>query len=170
MQLDRFHQLVADGGDRVERGHGLLEDHGDLAAPYGPHLRAVALVAGEVLSVEDHLAPADEAGRALQELHHGQLAGGLAAARLAHDADDLVLEQLVGEAVHGVDDAYGRAELHPQVAYIEERRLVLGAHHIVPRRRGSRTSRSPSPTMLKAKTNSMMQTPGATDMMGFVSR
>ncbi len=124
----------------------------------------------EVLALEDHLAPADEAGWTLQELHDRQLAGRLAAARLTHDADDLVLEQLVGEAVHRVDDADGRAELHAQVADIKERRACSGALTSSPASRGSSTSRSPSPTMLKAKTTSMMQTPGAIDIMGLVSR
>ena len=30
MQLDRLDDLVADGVDRAERGHRLLENHGDL--------------------------------------------------------------------------------------------------------------------------------------------
>ena len=35
---DRLHQLVADGVERIERGHRLLEDHGDLPATDGVEL------------------------------------------------------------------------------------------------------------------------------------
>ena len=38
MQRDRFDDLVADGVDGVERGHRLLEDHGDVFAADGAHL------------------------------------------------------------------------------------------------------------------------------------
>ena len=34
---DRFGDLRADAHDRVQRGHGLLEDHGDVAAAAAAH-------------------------------------------------------------------------------------------------------------------------------------
>jgi len=36
---ERFHDLQSDGEHRIERGHGLLEDHGDVAAAQLAHLR-----------------------------------------------------------------------------------------------------------------------------------
>ena len=39
VELQRLHQLVADGVDRVERGHRVLKDHRDVVAPDPPHLR-----------------------------------------------------------------------------------------------------------------------------------
>ena len=41
VQQQRFEHLVADGVDRVERGHRLLKDHGDAVAADGPDLVAV---------------------------------------------------------------------------------------------------------------------------------
>ena len=37
VQDDGFHNLVADGEDRVEAGERLLEDHGDVVAAHVPH-------------------------------------------------------------------------------------------------------------------------------------
>lgn len=38
MDLIGLRDLVADGEDRIERSHRLLEDHRDLIAPDFPHL------------------------------------------------------------------------------------------------------------------------------------
>ena len=46
VEQDRLDDLVADGEDRVERGHRLLEDHRDLVAADLPHLGGRAASAG----------------------------------------------------------------------------------------------------------------------------
>ncbi len=38
MDLERLGDLVADALDRVERGHRILEDHGDLGSPEATQL------------------------------------------------------------------------------------------------------------------------------------
>ena len=43
VQPDRFDDLVAKSMYRAERSHGLLENHGDFAAPDRPYLRSVGL-------------------------------------------------------------------------------------------------------------------------------
>ena len=48
VQQDRLHDLVADGVDRAERGHRLLEHHGDLVAADLPHLAALGLERSEI--------------------------------------------------------------------------------------------------------------------------
>ncbi len=48
---DRLHDLRADGEDRVERGHRLLEDHADVAAANRLHL---------ALGQADEVAPRNE--------------------------------------------------------------------------------------------------------------
>ena len=61
MQVDRLGDLQADRQRRIERGHRLLEDHGDLVAADGADAGVVELQ--EVLAVEEHLAALDAAGR-----------------------------------------------------------------------------------------------------------
>ena len=38
MQLQRFGDLGADGQHRIQRGHRVLENHGDFRAAHQPHL------------------------------------------------------------------------------------------------------------------------------------
>ncbi len=73
MQPDRLADLVADGEDRVERGHRLLEDHCDLGAADVAHRRTVG--AGEVepravAAREINAARGDPTATMLDESHH----------------------------------------------------------------------------------------------------
>ena len=43
VQVDGFQQLVADGIERIERGHGFLKDHGDLIAADAAHSAATRM-------------------------------------------------------------------------------------------------------------------------------
>ena len=79
----------------------------------------------------------------------------LAAARLADQTQDLVLAHAQVHAVERLDHAAQTAKLEPQVADLEQ---IVGGHQrfIL----GSSTSRSPSPTKLKASTRAKMARPG----------
>ena len=48
VEPQRLGDLLADRMDRRERGHGLLEDHGDLAAPHRPHGLALRIERGQI--------------------------------------------------------------------------------------------------------------------------
>jgi hypothetical protein len=116
----RLGDLVADGVDGVQRGHRLLEDHPDLAAPDRPHLALGQ--AGEVAAAEQDVPAGDLARRRRQEPHDGERGHRLARSALAHDG-----ERLAGKDVeaHAVDRAHlGAAaedEGRLQVADGEER-------------------------------------------------
>ena len=101
MQGDDLVDLVADAEDRVERRHGLLEDHRDHVAAQVLHVVAVDLgdVVGLVAEVQADLAGDDLALRTLQKLHERERRDRLAAAGLAHDAHDLPLRDLEAHAV-----------------------------------------------------------------------
>src|SRR5205823_4080249 len=79
----RLGDVTADAYDRVQRGHRVLQHHGDLAAHepatllgrHGPH----------VTSLEQHVATGD--GGAGQEVHDRTGQDRLARARLADDAE-----------------------------------------------------------------------------------
>ncbi len=57
VHADRFADLVADGEQRIERGHRVLQDHGDALAAHAAHFR-LRLVE-KVLAFEHHAATDD---------------------------------------------------------------------------------------------------------------
>ena len=80
----RFFDLVADGEDRIERGHRFLKDQRDLRAADALHL-ALAERA-EIASLEDDRAGGDPSGR-LHEPHDRERRQRFAAARFADQAE-----------------------------------------------------------------------------------
>ena len=87
MRADRLHDLLADGEHRVERGHRLLEHHGDAGPANALHARIREC--GQHLAGEAHLAGGDARGRLRQQAHDGQRGDALAAAGFPDDAEDL---------------------------------------------------------------------------------
>src|ERR1700754_2818089 len=77
MAQNDLHDLVADGEARIERGHRLLEDHGEPVAP-----EITQGVVGDIEKVEAVEADsAGDLGRTLrQEAHDGERGDALAAA------------------------------------------------------------------------------------------
>ncbi|MNG30200.1 hypothetical protein D3C84_1157730 [compost metagenome] len=81
MQAEHLHQLIPDRLHRVERRHGLLEDHGDAVAAHPVHL--IRRQGEQLLPLK-----ADGAGHHLtvgpgQQPHDGERGDALAAAGLA---------------------------------------------------------------------------------------
>jgi hypothetical protein len=83
MHAERLADLVADREQRIERGHRVLQDHGDALAAHAAHL-GIRLVE-QVLALEHH-PPADDARRRRQQAQDGQRKRALARARFADDA------------------------------------------------------------------------------------
>src|SRR5437016_3543220 len=67
MQLERLGDLPADGEDRIQARHRVLEDHRDVVAADAPDLVVVHLQ--DVLTVEDDRALDDAAGGLRNETH-----------------------------------------------------------------------------------------------------
>jgi hypothetical protein len=84
--------LVAAGEHRVQRGHRLLEHHGDRLAADGPHLGAGE--GQQVAAPEPDMAADDAPGRCLDQSQDGRGGHALAAARLAHDGQRLARRHL----------------------------------------------------------------------------
>ena len=85
----------------IERGHRVLEDHGDLAAADVFHLALAELQ--EITPAVERLAAGDLAGRdgdQAQDRHHGD---GFSAAALADDRQGFALVEVEGNAVDGID-------------------------------------------------------------------
>src|SRR5918992_1564053 len=164
VRLERLADLSADGQDRVQRGHRVLEDHCDLPATDLPQLRVVELQ--QVLPAE-HGGPARHAPVASEDPEQRERGHALAAARLADDAECLTWGDVEGDAVDRVDQAAPRPELDVEILDRQER---LARHQPRPRSLGSSASRSPSPIRLKPSTEITIATPGMSARKGAVCR
>lgn len=103
MEENGFEDLVADGVDGVEAGHGFLEDHGDFVAADGAHCFFV--VVEEVLALEVDGAAVVSAGGRGDELECAHGGDGFAAAGFANDGEGLLGVDGHVDFVDGVDDA-----------------------------------------------------------------
>ena len=124
---DRLDDLVADGEHRVQRGHRLLEDHRDVPAAH-PHqllLREPQQVArrrvGPGVEPEQDLPVAAFGQVRRQQADHRQGGDGLAAARLADEAEGLARIDMEARAVHRAHRLAVGAEPGVQVPHLEQR-------------------------------------------------
>ena len=109
--------LPADGHDRVERGHRLLEDHGDLVAADRPH--GVLVERDEVDAVEAHRSADDPSGRVGDEAQDRQGRDALAAAGFADDRQRLAAPERKRDAVDGLHQPAARVEVGLQVVDLQ---------------------------------------------------
>ena len=130
VELDRLHDLVADGVHRVQAGHRLLEDHRDLAAADAPvgtavrvHLRQVHLAV--VLAAEPQAA-ADGGGGGRHQPHDAERGHGLAAAALADQPQGAVAPHRQVDAVHRAHGAAVGMKPGLQVADLEQWSVSAG--------------------------------------------
>ena len=75
MKPERFGDLVANRIDRIERGHRLLKDHGDVATAYGPQAGIIGCREIDFLTVtvgKGHGAADDPATDMLDQIHDRQ--------------------------------------------------------------------------------------------------
>jgi hypothetical protein len=119
--LVQAHDLAELGADRqpgIERGHGVLQDHGDLLAPHAPHLRGRLLE--QVLTVEQHPAADDASGRLGDQPHQRQAGDRLTGARFADEGQRLAGVQGEAHAVHGLRDAAAGEEVGLEVVDLQQ--------------------------------------------------
>src|SRR5690606_27307215 len=105
----------------------------------------------------------DAAGRLGQQPHDRQAGHRLARARFADDGQRFAARQVEGDAVHRLRHAVAAVEPGLQAIYRQDDVSLGGAHvYSSLRRRGSSTSRRPSPTSCSDSTDSTMAMPGNT--------
>ncbi len=109
VEEDGLDDLVSDGVDGVERGHGLLEDHGDVVAADLSHL---AVVEGEEIdgpfgrgrfALEPDVSAVELPRGPGDELERGHGGDGLSAAGLSDDGDGVSGVDGHADAVDGLD-------------------------------------------------------------------
>ena len=136
MEPARLADLIADGVERRQARHRLLEDHRNAVAADAPHPPALGRQRCEVdalaaLGIVEHHRAASDPGDRGQEPHHRLADGRLARARLADDRDRLALRYRERDAVDGAHDALATI-LHHEIAHVEN------AHRHPSRSRGVR--------------------------------
>ena len=107
VEAEHLVHLVLDGVDWIEGGHGVLKDHGDVAATDLVHL--LLALAQQVLSVKFDLIGLDFA-RWVAELDQGKAGDALAAA-LPHHAQHLALLHGEADVVYRFDYAFEGVEV-----------------------------------------------------------
>ena len=139
VQQDRFDDLVADGVHRAERGHRLLEDHGDLAAADGAHLAAVWVQLGQVDRFRSALPPFVPAARwkricpstirpgRVDQLQDRVGRDALAAAAFAHHAERPAARHHQVDAIDRFDHAFIQEEIGLQAFDFEEEFIFISS-------------------------------------------
>ena len=120
-QQENLAHLLADREHRIERRHGVLEDHGDVRAP-----ELAQLVVGRVEDLGALVADRSGLGRrgAGEEPHDGPGQHGLPGAGLAHDAQRLALLELERHALDGTQRAAAGGEGDLEVVDLQHGPIV----------------------------------------------
>jgi len=126
MQSDAFHDLVANSVHGRERGHGFLENHGDVAAADGAHFAA----AGAEVRNLDGLPltiPRREPDRACDDLaagredpEHGAGRDAFSAPTLADHAERPISGDVHIHAVHGMYGSLLQVEPDIKPSYLDQ--------------------------------------------------
>ena len=128
MQGNGFHDLCPDGLQRVQAGHGVLHDHGDLAATYPqPVLFGSEVRKAQRLAVRHAVVINGAAGNGavgIQQAHEALGKNALAGAALAYDGKHLSLIEVKIDATDGVQHFSTQVELDVDI-FCGENELVV---------------------------------------------
>ena len=113
----RIRDLLADGVDRVQRRHRVLQDHRDLAAAVLAHFGFAELQ--QVDAFELDLAADDLAARLRHQAQQRQAGHRLARTGLAHDAQRFARCNCEAYAVDRLHDAAPSVEVGAQILYLQ---------------------------------------------------
>ncbi len=117
VEKQHFVDLSPHGVHGGEARHGLLEDHGYLAAPYRAYRGGIFAEPGyvddaSVAAAEFHASCHDRAGIGY-DLKYRLARDALAAARFSDDAEDFAPGKIEVHAIHGLQDS----AIHPEVDF-----------------------------------------------------
>ena len=121
---DSLANLVPDREHRVERGHGLLEDHGDAIATNSAHLGCGQL--HQIAPFEHDLATDDAPRWIRHQAQQRERGDGFAAARFAHQGQRFAGVDAEAHAIDRARDAGPGEEVGSQIANLQQR-LAQGA-------------------------------------------
>jgi len=118
VQTKALAHLLTDLVDRVERRHGVLEDHGDVVTANVLHFLFTHIE--QRLAAILHGAAVNLSGRHRDEAHDGHGRHGLTRTRLAYHAEGLAAVERIGNAVNRMDDTVLGMEVHLKVIDFEK--------------------------------------------------
>ena len=132
--------LLSHPDDRIERGHGFLKDHADVAPPHAFH-RGFGQF-GKIAAFKED-APGGEAPRFGDEAEQGQRRHALAATGFPHKAERAPRMQRERHVAHHVERAFAGVEPHGDAFRLQQRggggrdwgRCVCGKGHGALRRK-----------------------------------
>ena len=139
MGLNRFHELVADTKQRVERGQRILKNHGNAFAPQTEDLLFTHL--DDIVAMIADLAPGKPSRRP-EKPEDGKTQGGFTATGLAHQTHDFSLFQIQGHIFNGMHGSDMNGKMHIQIFDFKN----IGIHATAPTIWGSESRISPPPT------------------------
>ena len=100
MQLQTLGNLLTHGHNRVQGGHGVLENHGHIVAAHSLQLGIAHLE--HVLALQGNRATLDNSRRIRNQIHNGQSRGGFTGTGLAYQAQSTLLANGDIDAVDSV--------------------------------------------------------------------
>ena len=118
MAHERLRDLFSYPDDRIERGHGFLKDHADVAPPHAFHLGFGQ--SGKVAALKEDT-PGGEAPRFGDEAEQGQRRHALAAAGFPHEAERAPRMQRKRHVTHHVERAFAGVEPHGDAFRLQQR-------------------------------------------------
>ena len=125
---DGFHDLIADGEERVKRGHRFLENHSDFRSTHLAQRFASGVEGGQVFAIDGFAtevmngAAHDSAGRT-HEAQNGKASDRFAASALAEYTEGAAAFDLQGNAINSGDDATLGEEVRLQVGDFQQVRM-----------------------------------------------
>ena len=153
MSQDGIHHLLFDAEYRIQAGHGVLKDHGNIATPHLAHF--LFTHAAQVASLEEKLSIGDlSVGR--QQAHHRRSDGAFTAARLADQPNDLSTSDFEINIPDRRESCLAGVVFYFQIYCFEG---YVHYSPLVPDKRGSSTSRSASPNRVNPSVVNASVTP-----------
>ena len=119
---DGFHDLVSHRIDRIEGGHGILEDHSAVSSAEILHL--LGSIFGDVLTLEQYFALCDMAV-SVQDLHDGIGRDRFAGTGFAYDSQALSFLQRICNTVDCLDFSLIGLEGSMKVNDLQKRRVLF---------------------------------------------
>ncbi len=152
MNADGFRHLIADGHQRIECSHRLLKNHADRVAAQRIHF---ALAGGHQIAPLEH-DPTRPHGSSRQKSHDRQRRKRFSRSGFADQPQHFTRPDLQRHPIE--NGCFANRKTQP--LDLEK------AHAALPRKRGSKRSRSPSPRRFSPSTEKTMASPGTSATCG----
>ena len=117
VQHDGFRDLITNGQNGVQSGHGILEDHGNVVTTHSFQLGIIHLQ--NVLAVQDDGTLLDLSGRVGNQVQNGHSGGGLTSAGLTNQTQGLLLTDGEVHTVDSLNTAVVGFEMDHKVLYFK---------------------------------------------------